>query len=144
MAILRKDTPIGFEFRGPMKTVTSFRTWLFSGGWPPFDGWPARNVHTDAEFAKRCGLPGRAASGAMFQGYLAELMISLFGEEWLQGGRMELKFIQIVRMNETLVSKSRVGSKEQEEAGTRFGVDLWCENQHGEKVVVGTGTGWIR
>ncbi|OGL62887.1 MAG: hypothetical protein A3J27_09180 [Candidatus Tectomicrobia bacterium RIFCSPLOWO2_12_FULL_69_37] len=80
----------------------------------------------------------------MFQGYLTELMISLFGEEWLQGGRMELKFIQIVRMNETLVSKSRVGSKEQEEAGTRFGVDLWCENQHGEKVVVGTGTGWIR
>jgi len=83
MAILRKDTPIGFEFRGTMKTVTSFRTWLFSGGWPPFDGWPARNVHTDAEFAKRCGLPGRAASGAMFQGYLTELMISLFGEEWL-------------------------------------------------------------
>ena len=50
------DTTVGSEAAGPPKTMTSYRTWLFSGGWPRFDGWPAKNVHTDL-----AALPSRAA-----------------------------------------------------------------------------------
>ena len=36
---------------GNATMVTSYRTWQFSGGWPPGAGWPSKNVHTDDEFA---------------------------------------------------------------------------------------------
>ena len=37
---------------GNATIVTSYRTWQFSGGWPPDVGWPSKNVHTDDEFAR--------------------------------------------------------------------------------------------
>ena len=81
-----QDAAVGYEVAGPPKKMTSYRTWLFSGGWPRFDGWPAKNVHTDLASAQQSGLPTRAASGAMMQGYLCELMIDLFGERAGWGG----------------------------------------------------------
>ena len=87
--------------------MTSYRTWLFSGGWPRFDGWPAKNVHTDLAFAQQSGLPTRAASGAMMQGYLYELMVDLFGEGWLERGQLSLKFIRIVDVGDTIGPRER-------------------------------------
>lgn len=142
MSAITHTTDAGHEAVGPAKTMTSYKTWLFSGGWPRFDGWPAKNIHTDLEAARSCGLPTRAASGAMMQGYICELMVGLFGEEWLSRGRLGLKFIRIVDIGDRITARARVMSKHIEAAGTRFDMEVWCENQRGEKVVVGTGTGW--
>ena len=65
MPLLTPNTPVGHTVTGSTKRVTSYRTWLFSGGWPRFDGWPAKNVNTDLAAARRSGLPTRASSGAM-------------------------------------------------------------------------------
>ena len=137
------DTAVGSEVAGPPKTMTSYRTWLFSGGWPRFDGWPAKNVHTDLAFAQQSGLPTRAASGAMMQGYLYELMMSLFGADWLEQGRLSLKFIRIVDVGDTITARARVSARLPEGSATRFDLQVWCENQRGEHVVVGSGTGWV-
>jgi len=144
MAILTNDTSQGCEFSGSLKTVTEERVWLFSGGLRQDPGWPKKNIHTDLEFAKSCGLPTRAASAAMFEGYLTELMIDLFGVNWLKEGKMSLKFIAIVDVGDKLLPKAVVQSKEAEDSGVRFVMEVWCENQHGNKVVVGTATGWVR
>ena len=143
MPTMTRDTREGYEAIGSLKTATSYRMWLFSGGWPRFDGWPAKNIHTDLESARSSGLPARAASGAMMQGYLTELMLDLFGDEWMTNGRMSLKFIRIVDVNDEIVSKACVASRREDESGIRFDLELSCENQRGEKVVVGTGTGWV-
>ena len=144
MAMLTKDTPEGFEVTGSLKMVSEERVYAFSGGFPKGDDWPKKTIHTNLEFAKNCGLPDRAASGAMFEGYLTELMIDSFGEEWLKMGRMSLKFINIVSPGDTLIPKATVQSREDESSGLRFTLDVWCENQHGEKVVVGTATGLVK
>jgi acyl dehydratase len=144
MAIITKDIPVGHEVSGKLKTVTEERVYAFSGGFPKGHGWPRKNIHTDLEFAKSCGLPTRAASGAMFEGYLTELMIDLFGESWLRRGKMSLTFIVIVDTGDTLVPKSVVRSKQAEGSGVRFVMEVWCENQHGNKVVVGTATGLVQ
>jgi acyl dehydratase len=144
MAIITRDTPEGAEFSGKLKTVTEERVYAFSGGFPKGPDWPKKNIHTDLEFAKSCGLPTRAASGAMFEGYLTELMIDLFGENWLSGGRMELKFIAIVDVGDKLLPKAIIQSKYIEDSGVRFVMEVWCQNQHGNKVVVGTATGIVR
>jgi hypothetical protein len=37
-----------------------------------------------------------------------------------------------------------VKDKRREDGATRVSVDVWCENQHGEKTAVGTATGLER
>ena len=120
------------------------RVWAFSGGRFNAPNWPAKNVHTDLEFAKSCGMPTRAVSATQYEGYLTELMIDLFGESWFKHGKMNLKFIAIVDVDDRLVSEAVVTSKEPEGSSTRFNLDVWCENQHGNKVAVGTATSIVK
>jgi len=144
MTIITKETPVGFEVTGNLKTVSQERVFAFSGGSPKGNDWPKKNIHTDLGFAMSCGLPTRAASGAMFEGYLTELMIDLFGEDWLMGGKMNLTFIAIVDAGDTLLPKAAVQSKQEEDSRVRFTLDVWCENQHSKKVVVGNALATVR
>ncbi len=141
MLPLSPDTPVGHTVTGRKKTVTSYRTWLFSGGWPRFDGWPAKNVHTDLAAAQQSGLPTRAASGAMCLGYLTEFLVDLFGDEWLRHGELTSKFIGIVDAGDDIFCKARVTAREETGPGICLALDVWCENQDGTPVVVGTATG---
>ena len=144
MAIITRDTQERSQFSGKPKKITEERVYAFSGGFPKGAGWPQKNIHTDLEFAKRCGLPARNASGSMFESYLTELMIDLFGESWLREGKLELVFIRMVVIGDTLLPKAVVQSKRMEHSGTGFVLEVWCENQHGDKVVVGTATGLVQ
>lgn len=137
------NTPIGHTVTGHTKKVTSYRTWLFSGGWPRFDGWPAKNVHTDLAAAQQSGLPTRAASGAMCLGYLTELMVDLFGEQWLSHGELTSKFIGVVDAGDDVVSKARVTGVDKTDSGVQFSLDVWCGNQVGTSVLVGTASGRV-
>ena len=130
------DIKPGHEVTGPEKYVTSYRTWLFSGGWPRSDGWPAKNVHTDLEFARACGLPARGASAATIIAYLSEAMVDLFGEEWLSTGRLELKFLRLVGVDDRIAARGIVTSVHDDGS---VDMELWCENQRGERVCTGTG-----
>ena len=144
MTIITIVTTEGREFSGNPKPVTDEKILLFSGGSRHDSDFPKKTIHTSLEFAKSCGLSKRAASGAMFEGYLAELMISLFGEGWLNHGKMNLTFIAVVEPGDTLVAKAVIQSRHAESSNIRFVMEVWCENQHGNKVVVGTATGLVQ
>ncbi len=129
------------EFTGRPKKVSWERLWTFSGG--PFTntGWPKKNAHTDLDFAKEVGLPNAAASGTQHQGYMVQLMIDLFGVNWLYNGTMEFKNIGLVEVGDTIVAKAVVKSRETQASETKFTLDIWTENQDGKKAQVGTATG---
>ncbi len=133
----------GMEFAGRAKTVSQERICAFSGGFPKDPGWPKRNIHTDLAFARHCGLSAQAASGAMFEGYLAELMIDLFGLQWLRNGKMSLVFVKTVTPGEILTAKALVMAKKSVSTGVEFLLDVWCENSLGDRVVLGTATGYV-
>lgn len=133
----------GTEFAGREKTVSQGRICAFSGGFPKGPGWPKRNIHTDLSFARDCGLTEQAASGAMFEGYLSELMIDLFGMGWLRNGKMSLVFVKTVAPGERLTPKAVVRAKMHLSTGVEFVLDVWCENSMGSKVVIGTSTGYV-
>jgi len=143
MSLLTVGTQIGTEFTGKIKTITEERVYSFSGGFPRGPEWPKKTIHTNIDVASRCGLKKRMASGAMFEGYLIELMIDLFGERWLSKGKMTLKFIAQVSPGDTLVAKAIIESKETANSTTKYKLNLWCENQNAQKVVIGSATGWI-
>ena len=144
MLPITRDAQEGSDFSARLRTVSLERINLFSGGFPRGPHWPAKNIHTDLEAAKRCGLNTRAASGAMFEGYLTDLMIDLFGVEWMNYGKMNLAFINIVDKDDTLVPKGVVTSKGVVGSTVEFTLDLWCENQYGTKVVMGAGKGFLK
>jgi len=143
MGNITKDTKEGQEFIGKPKYLTEDRVWNFSGGYPKGPDWPAKNIHTDLEFARNCGLKTRAVSAAMFVGYLAELMITLFTESWLSYGKLDLKFIAPVDVGEKVVSKAVVKSKTVKNSDTVFMLDVWVENENGNKAVIGAAMGRI-
>jgi len=93
MSVIAKEATVGQEFSGKPKSVAWERLWTFSGGPFSSSGWPRKNIHTDPEFAMECGLSSVAVSATQFQGYMAELMIQLFGKPWLSHGEMCLKFV---------------------------------------------------
>jgi len=140
---LTPETKVGAEFTGKRKTISETRVFAFSGGRFDAQGWPAKNIHTDLEFARSCGLQTRSVSATQYMGYLIELMLDLFGKSWLSYGRMDLKFIAIVDVGDQLVSKAVVTSREPEGSKTKFSLEIWCEDQRGNKVVVGTAIGLI-
>ena len=107
-----KDTPIGQHFNGKPKKMSWERIWTFSGGAFTSEGWPRKNLHTDTEFAKNLSLPTVGVSATQYLGHLAELMLNLFGEGWLRGGKMtDLKFVKLVTDGDILTSKAKVIAK---------------------------------
>ena len=142
--MITADTPPGAEFSANPKRLTIERIWAFSGG--PFrgQGWPSRNIHTDYEFAKDTGLSTVYVSATQYLGYLTEHLINVFGEKWLSMGRTHnLKFIRAVTEGDTLRARSSVKSMMRDGAHTRCILDVWCENQRNEKVLVGEASGIV-
>ena len=98
----------------------------------------ARNViHTD-DYAKRFGLRGALVGGSILLSYVLEMLYNYFGQKWLYHGKINVSFIGGGAINgDVLTAHGLVTSTEQEETGTRLNLDIWMENQTGDKIVVG-------
>lgn len=101
------------------------------------------SIHTDEELAKRVGLPGTIAAGMMLVDYLSEMLTDFFGAGWVQGGKIAVSFILPVRAGDEVTAKGVVREKLSEGPATRLILDVWCENQRGEKVTAGTASGLV-
>ncbi|HWP47633.1 MAG TPA: MaoC/PaaZ C-terminal domain-containing protein [Candidatus Limnocylindrales bacterium] len=95
------------------------------------------SIHIHEEVARKAGLKGTVAQGLMFVDYISELMAQTFGMGWIQHGELSVKFIASVYAGDEITARGVV--KEQVIEGTypRTLVEVWCENQAGQKVTVG-------
>ncbi len=57
---------------------------------------------------------------------------------WLCGGRQESRFIQVVLPGDTLTYRGKVIEKKEENDKKYVTVDVWADNQKGEKVLAAT------
>lgn len=130
----------GAEFAGKARKLTWARALALSGG--PFEkpGWPDKNLHTDIRAANDAGLAEVVVSGTQWEGYLIGLMVELFGMAWFAGGEVEIKIPRSVKIDETVQPKARLESREPVAGGTRYRLAVWCDNQDGQQVMVGTAT----
>lgn len=133
----------GTEFAGKDKRISLERLWTFSGGPFALEGWPKKNLHTDPDTAERVGLSALAASATQLQGHIAELLLDLFGDEWLTNGTMDVKFIDITKDNDVSQVKAVFTESTDEDGRQRLLFDVWCETQDGRKTLVGTCTGLL-
>ena len=107
-----------------------------------YSGVRPRSIHTDPEWAREKGFRAPLAQGMMSTAYVSEMMVAFLGEGFVQGGRMAVKFIKPVFAGDTLTLRGVVREKRLEEDGrTRVAVEVWCENQDGQKTMVGEASG---
>lgn len=106
-------------------------------------GKDGKNIHTDDEVARQAGLPRALAHGRYPIGYLSECMRNFFGQGWVQGGRLDVTLVKGIYPADTITVKGRITGKIPDGNAIRLILDVWLENQHGEKVTLGTASGLV-
>ena len=87
------------------------------------------NIHSDIEVAKRTGLDAPIAQGMQTLAYASELLTQICGNEWLERGKISVKFIKPVYADDDVTITARQ---------TTDGYEVEARNQHGDTLMVGT------
>ena len=104
----------------------------------------ARSIHTDEAWARAKGFRAPLAQGMMSTAYVSEMMTKFLGEGFVRGGTLSMAFLQPVYAGDRLTIHGEVKEKRAEGSATRVIVEVWCENQDGERTAAGTASGVIR
>jgi acyl dehydratase len=129
-------TAIGQALPPLGKDVSQRRIDVYSGVRP-------RSIHTDEAWARQKGFRACLAQGMMSTAYVAQLMVKLLGPGYARGGTMSMAFIKPVYAGDRLTVHGVVKDKQPEHGATRVVVEVWVENQHGDKTAVGHATGLV-
>ena len=125
---------VGQELPALRKEPTQRRIDVYSGVRP-------RSIHTDPSWAHAKGFRTTLAQGMMSTAYVSEMMTRLLGAGFVKGGTLSMTFIKPVYAGDRLTVHGIVKETRREGAGTRVVVEVWCQNQDGEKTAVGTASG---
>ena len=97
-------------------------------------------MYVDEVQARAAGMPSVYAPALLPMGFMSQFLT-----DWLKGGRLTrlaVRFVKLVWPGDVLACKGRVLSRRRDDAGRYFvDVDLWAENQRGERVLKGHATG---
>ncbi len=88
-------------------------------------------IHWDPERGEEMGLGGVIAHGMLSMGFLGQYVAGVAGPERVR--RLQVRFGAMVRPGDELTCRGTVRSVED----GRATLDVWAENQEGEKVTTG-------
>jgi acyl dehydratase len=77
----------------------------------------------------------------MSTAYVSEMMTRLLGAGFVKGGTLSMAFIKPVYAGDRLTVHGMIKEVRPEGGGARMVVEVWCQNQHGERTAVGTASG---
>ena len=135
------DLPLGHEIEPAEYAITREKIATYSRY--VFGGRDTLNIHTDDGVARRAGLPRAVAQGRYPVAYMSERALAFFGPGWARGGRLEVKLVKPIFPGDTIRVRAVIADKVKDSAGTRIMLDMWLENQHAERVTIGTASGLV-
>ena len=136
MAIATATITIGQALPDLVKVIPQRKIDAYSGVRP-------RSIHSDEAWARQKGFRAPLAQGMMSTAYVSEMMTQLLGAGFIKGGTMSMTFIKPVYAGDRLTVHGVVTEMRPENGGARVVVEVWCENQNGEKTAVGTASGLL-
>ncbi|HEY8244550.1 MAG TPA: MaoC family dehydratase [Casimicrobiaceae bacterium] len=96
------------------------------------------NIHTDEAFARSQGFATANADGMIMTNWCSEMLLRVFGIDYLERGELRTKYIKPVNLGVELHVKGRVTDVARLPNGhTRYAIDVWCEDGNGVKLVDG-------
>jgi acyl dehydratase len=125
------DVKVGDELpplvKGPIQQIQLTRYAGASGDFNP--------IHQDEEFAKAAGMGGVFAHGMLSMGFVAQAVT-----DWAGTGRVRkigVRFAALVRLKDIVTCRGRVLATSQKDGVGMVELEIWADNQKGEKVVTG-------
>ena len=105
-----------------------------------------QNIHNNPELAQqRLGTTYPIASGRMSVAFATESLRRFFGPDvFNHTGSVNLKFLRPVKGGDTITVTGEVSIREETDDGDRIFVNLFCENQNGDRTAVGIGTAVVK
>jgi 3-hydroxybutyryl-CoA dehydratase len=83
------------------------------------------SLHIDSAFAATTQFGGTIAHGMLLLGIFSYLLTSEFGQDWVDSGRMKIRFRAPARPGETLTYSGRVTKVD----GTHIVCEIECRNE---------------
>ena len=128
------DVKVGDELpplvKGPIQQIQLTRYAGASGDFNP--------IHQDDEFAKAAGMGGVFAHGMLSMGFVGQLVTDWAGPGAVR--KLGVRFAAIVRLKDTVTCRGRVLAKASKDRVNLVDLEVWAENQKGEKIVTGKAT----
>ena len=128
---ITNDTPVGFELIGVKKKALI--QLMGSRLWGRFNP-----NHWDPVYAAETGLHAPIQTGEMSTAYIAEMCVNHVGAAFFRNARMECKYIASILANDIITTGGVVSAKEPKGDGYRFTLDVWADDEHGQRKTVGT------
>lgn len=129
-----EDVTVGDELpalvKGPIQQIQLTRYAGASGDFNP--------IHQDDEFAKAAGMGGVFAHGMLSMGFVGQAITDWAGPTAVR--KFGVRFAAIVRLKDTVTCRGRVLAKSSGDDAHLVDLEVWAENQRGEKVVTGKAT----
>ena len=94
-------------------------------------------IHIDEAFAAQTPLKGTIAHGMLILAYLSEMMTEAFGDRWLEGGSMSIRFKAAARPGDTITASGKIDSIDSKDGASRVNCSVECCNQQGETIISG-------
>jgi len=94
-------------------------------------------IHIDEDFAKKTPLGGTIAHGMLILAYVSQMMSAAFGQSWLAGGKLNVRFKTPARPGDSITVTGRISRIKRNEGQTLIRCDVLCQNQNGDSVITG-------
>jgi len=138
----RRSYQVGDDIKGPVRTITPQRIEWYDSAMLSAATNELRhvgsNIHTDEEFARSEGFPSVNADGMIMTNWCSEMLVAEFGMDYIARGELRTKFIKPVYLDTELHVRGRVKeAAKQQNGNTLYSIDVWCEDEHGTKLVDG-------
>jgi acyl dehydratase len=98
----------------------------------------APNTHSDPAVARERGMSRLIASGQSQLAFLHELMEETFDDGWVHGGSISVRWLRPVYEGDSVTAHARVTETTAQAQKLQVEMEVWCENQSGEKTSAGT------
>jgi len=112
------------------RTITLAMCEAFSG--------PGKNYHNDREMARVLGFPDIVVQGMMSICLLSDMLTQHYGLGWYRGGKLDVRLVNVVWVNESLTPHGKVRERVREGTRRRVFLNVWCEKADGTVATVGT------
>ena len=96
----------------------------------------SRNYHNDKAASKELGFGDTVIGRRMTLSCVTELLTRHFGRGFYLGGKLDVKFVNVLWPNEPFTTRGVVTGRRTEGGQTRADVTVYCEKADGTKIIV--------
>ena len=95
-----------------------------------------KNYHTDKRASEELGFEEVVVGGKMTISYIGDMLDRTFGERWYNGGKLDVKFTNIVWPGDRVTARGVIADESDSSDGSTE-VRVWMEKEDGTVTIVG-------